>query len=142
VWINWTGESGLAHACKYYALTAIVADTIVACGGNDGKSVLAVCEQYSIANDMWTIYTSLPQPLAGLTIVALGSTAYACGGYTGWSRVRNTYALAVAVWTARADMPLVLAAHTAVAVDNATVLVCGGYNGSAVITLVLPTLCQ
>jgi hypothetical protein len=100
-------------------------------GETTGGVYLSSCEQSDVGVTSWTSIASLPIARHDLAMVTLRGKAYAIGGYETQTSVRMYNG--VSVWIEKAAMSPGRDGHVALALDDDSALVCGGYAPTTVV---------
>jgi hypothetical protein len=111
---------------------------VLVCGGkSDDTNMLSTCLLYNVTANAWTTFPSMPAVIDSFPMITLQGRPFVFGGQsqnetlepvTFYIKLNTVYIFDTAkgVWSSRADMPVALQQHNAVATNNTTGLVCGG----------------
>ena len=121
---------------RNYGMTLFGNDVLV-CGGGNGQ-YLSSCALYNSSINEWAAAATIqPLPVAmdSFPMITLHTRPYVFGGWTGSVVVNTVYTFDTSnAWATRTPMERAVTDHTAVALDTNTALVCGGSNGSEVLS--------
>jgi hypothetical protein len=115
-----------------YGMTLFVNGNILVCGGVWTSN----CTVYIAAGNYWITFAPLPMTIGYFAMITLQYyRPYVFSGWDGNRTVLNTvYAYDIQnSWTPRAPMQRPVWAHTAVALDTDTAMVCGGRNSNGAV---------
>ena len=120
---------------QLYGMTRLDNDVLV-CGGYNTTQYLSSCNLYIASINQWAgaaTIPPLPVALAYFPMITLLTRPYVFGGQTSSGVVNTVYTFDRAnAWATRTPMERAVFAHTAVALDTNTTLVCGGISNSGV----------
>jgi N-acetylneuraminic acid mutarotase len=112
----------------------VVGTKIVVCGGNNNSTAdLNTCEQLLYNAPSWTAFTDMPQTRISHQMVTLNDNPYVIGGYVGSAQTQSVIMHnGGSSWIARANIPVAVRKHSALALDANRALSCGGQSSSIV----------
>jgi len=112
---TWTRAGNLATARYDHAAAMLSSGDVLVCGGTDGTTILASCEDFGTS---WSAAPSMASARAELTLTSSGSKVLAAGGRNASGAVPTAEILNGGAWTQAAPLGVARYGHVAVALGH------------------------
>jgi N-acetylneuraminic acid mutarotase len=130
----WTPASDMHAARHYHTATLLSTGAVIVAGGQADTETLASVERYDYARDIWLVLVPLATPRASHAATALPNGGLLVVGGNGALGIDDNlasaerYSSATRAWSPAAPIPYARAQHSAMTLDDGSILVAGGFN--------------